>query len=102
MKRLERAERRAADAAVFHEEIAGSLVDYVADRANRSAAGLKYDELDAILAGGGVPQALRSRYHRCLETCDFARFTPDAGRDGARADVLREARGILKALEESW
>jgi BatD DUF11 like domain len=99
-KRLDRAARGAKDSpAAFHEEVAGALVDYVADRANRKAAGLTYDQLDGILADKGVADELRRRYRTCLETCDFARFVPESGRPEAVADLVTEARGILRALE---
>jgi hypothetical protein len=100
-KRLDRAVRRAADSpAAFHEEVAGALVDYVADRANRPASGLTYDQLDDILAAKGVPPEPRRRYRSCLETCDFARFVPDSGKPQAAADLVAEARAILRALED--
>ena len=100
-RRLDRAAQRAGDGpAAFHEEVAGALVDYVADRANRPAAGLTYDQLEEILAAKGVPPEPRRRYRTCLETCDFARFVPDSGRPEAVADLVTEARAILRALEE--
>jgi hypothetical protein len=100
-KRLDRAVQPAGSSpSVFHEEVAGALVDYVADRANRPASGLTYDQLDDILAGKGLDAELRRRYRSCLETCDFARFVPDSGRPQAVADLLAEARAILRALEE--
>jgi hypothetical protein len=99
-KRLDRAAQRAGDKpAAFYEEVAGALVDYVADRANRPAAGLTYDQLDEILAAKRVPAEPRRRYRSCLETCDFARFVPDSGRPEAVADLVAEARAILRALE---
>lgn len=100
-KRLDRAAQRAGDKpAAFYEEVAGALVAYVADRANRPAAGLTYDQLDEILADKGVPSEPRRRYRSCLETCDFARFVPDSGRPQAVADLVAEARAILRDLEE--
>ncbi len=100
-KRLDRAAQRAGDSpASFHEEVAGALVDYVADRANRPAAGLTYDQLDDILAARGVPPEPRRRYRACLETCDFARFVPASGQPQAVADLVAEARAILRALED--
>lgn len=101
-KRLAHAAARAADPVAFHEAIARALVDYVADRANRPAAGLTYDELDAILEGKGAAPELRRRYRVCLENCDFARFVPDSHRAGARGDAVSEARGIVAALEAAW
>ena len=101
-KRLDKAARRTGDStAAFHEEVAGALVAYVADRANRSPSGLTYDQLEDILAAKGVPEAPRRRYRACLETCDFARYVPDSGRPQAVADLVTEARAILRALEEA-
>jgi hypothetical protein len=100
-KRLDRAAHRAqASPAAFHEEVAGALVAYVADRANRSASGLTYDQLDDILAAKGVREEPRRRFRACLETCDFARFVPDSGRPQAVSDLVSEARSILRTLEE--
>jgi hypothetical protein len=100
-RRLARAAQRAAESPVaFHQEVAGALVDYVADRANRSAAGLTYDQLDDILAAKGVPAEPRRRYRACLETCDFARFVPDSGQPAKVAELVVEARTILRALED--
>jgi len=99
-KRLDRAARRAeVSPAAFHEEVAGALVDYVADRANRPASGLTYDQLDEILVAKGVPDEPRRRYRACLEKCDFARFVPDSGKPQAVAELVQEARAILRALE---
>lgn len=100
-KRLAKASDRPEPAA-FHQEVAHALVDYVADRANRSGAGLTYDEVDALLAQRGVEEGLRRRYRSCLERCDFARFVPDAPSASSRADVVREAREILTALDAAW
>lgn len=100
-KRLSRASAHAADpTSAFHEEVAGALVDYVADRANRSASGLTYDALDEILVAKKVPDDLRRRYRACLETCDFARYVPDSAGGGSRAELVGEARSVLRALEE--
>jgi len=89
-------------AGAFHEDVARALVEYVADRENRSAAGLTYEEVETLLASKGVEEGLRRRYRSCLERCDFARFVPDAPSAASRADVAAEARGIIAALEAAW
>lgn len=90
------------DAAKFHEDVARALVDYVADRENRSASGLTYEEVDQILAGKGVDASLRRRYRACLERCDFARFVPDAKAAPSRTELAAEARAIVTALDAAW
>jgi hypothetical protein len=99
-RRLDRAAGRASESpAEFHQEVAGALVDYVADRANRSASGLTYDQLDELLAAKRVPDETRRRYRACLETCDFARYVPDSAKPESVAGLVAEARAILRALE---
>jgi hypothetical protein len=100
---LKRARRtlRAAEkgAGGFHETVARALVEYVADRHDRSAAGLTHDLADQLLAGDGVDPDLRGRFRSCLERCDFARYVPGSGEGAGREGIVREAGEILEALE---
>jgi hypothetical protein len=90
-----------ADSATYHEEVARVLVEYVADRFNRSPAGLTYEVADDLLGSRGVSQELRRRYRSCLESCDFARFVPAAGKSERREEVLRQASRIIDELERA-
>jgi len=101
VRRVAKAAER-ADSSSFHQEVAFALLDYVADRENRSAAGLTYEEVDVLLARRGVDEALRRRYRSFLERCDFARFAPDAPSASSRAEASAEARAIITALEAAW
>jgi hypothetical protein len=89
------------DAAAFHEAVARALVEYVADRFDRSPAGLTYDVADELLAARGVDLAARSRFRSCLEACDFARFVPEAGTASRKTETLKEARAIVDLLENA-
>ena len=80
----------------------GSLVEYAADRLDRSAAGMTYDEADVLLAARGVDDALRRRFRTCLESCDFARFVPAASRPERRTELFEDATAIVEALERAW
>lgn len=101
---LQSARRRLSqlDSATFHQEVARALVEYVADRFNRSAAGLTYELADELLASRGVEESLRRRFRTCLESCDFARFVPAAGATERREEVLAEATGLVDELERAW
>ena len=90
------------DAATFHEEVARALVEYVADRFNRSATGLTYDLADELLSQRNVDVELRRRYRACLETCDFARFVPASAKSERRSEVLEQALALLAELERAW
>jgi hypothetical protein len=93
-KRMEQLE-----SAAFHEEVARALVDYVADRFNRSPSGMTYELADELLAGRGVDEELRRRFRTCLETCDFARFVPSASKSERRVEVLDDVRTVIDRLE---
>jgi hypothetical protein len=90
-----------SDSAQFHEEVARALVEYVADRFDRSAAGLTYELADELLASRGLDEELRRRFRACLETCDFARYVPAASAQERRTEVLSEAGAIVEQLEKA-
>jgi hypothetical protein len=87
------------DSGTFHERVSRTLLDYVADRFDRSATGLTYDATDDLLAARGVDPALRRRLRSCLEQCDFARFVPGSGEEARKREVLAEAGRIVDDLE---
>ncbi len=103
-QRLRRAERRLdeTDSAVFHEQVARALVEYVADRFNRAAAGLTYQLADELLAHQGLEEPLRQRFRTCLEACDFARFVPSSSAPERRSEMLAEAGKLIDEMERSW
>lgn len=97
-RRLEAAERGIA-APGFHAAVAGAVLEYVADRTDRSAAGLTHDEVDGWLRERGADEALRARVRAILEASDFARFAPGADDPDRRLELLEQARAALSALE---
>jgi len=89
------------DPAAFHERVARTLVEYVADRFNRSPAGMTYELADDLLVSRDVEADLRRRYRSCLEQCDFARFVPASSQSERRIEVLDEAVQIVEQLERA-
>jgi len=94
-------QRAVTESDAFHEEVARALMNHVADRFNRAAAGLTYETADELLASRGLDEALRRRFRSCLESCDFARFVPASERSERREEILREAEAIVDALEQA-
>jgi len=92
---------RTEDGAGFHEEVARALVEYVADRFDRSGAGLTYEIADELLTSEGLDLELRRRFLGCLETCDFARFVPASGASERREEVLDEAVRLVDLIEKA-
>lgn len=77
-----------------------ALVGYVADRFDRSAAGLTYEQMDELLASRGVREESRRRLRACLDRCDFVRFAPQGGQAALpAADLVAEALAVVQALE---
>ena len=77
-------------------------MDYLADRTNRSSAGLSYDLAEDLFAAEGVDPDLRRRFRKCLETCDFVRFVPEASKTERRVEMLDEASDLVEQLERAW
>jgi hypothetical protein len=102
-KCLQSARRRIeqVESATFHEEVARTLVDYIADRFNRSSAGLTYETVDDLMASRGLDEPVRRRFRNCLESCDFARFVPASTQEERRAQLLSEAESLVDALEKA-
>lgn len=101
-KRLREARGRVGEGSgVFHESVARALVEYVADRHDRSASGLTYDVAESLLASDGIDTALRNRFRAALERCDMARFVPGSDDPRSREELLGEAAAVLDALEDA-
>ena len=103
-RRFRAARRRLSDddSAGFHEAVARSLVEYVADRFNRAPAGLTYELAEDLLASRGIDDDLRRRFRACVEACDFARFVPASAQTERRAELLDEAMAVVDAVERAW
>ena len=81
--------------------MARALVEYIADRFNRSGSGLTYDLADDLLASSRVDPEVRNRVRSTLETCDFARYVPTSAEPGRKAQVLKEASKLVDLLEKA-
>ena len=82
-------------------DFADITIEYVADRFNRSPAGMTYELADDLLASRNVDSDLRRRYRSCLEQCDFARFVPASSQAERRIEVLEDAGKIVEELERA-
>jgi hypothetical protein len=82
----------AAGGAGIHGRLAGALTGLLADRWNRSAAGLTRPEIRQLLEESGVEESLQREVESILDACDEARFAPgDADPEGMRRLVARVA-----------
>ncbi|HEX7877981.1 MAG TPA: BatD family protein, partial [Candidatus Eisenbacteria bacterium] len=80
-------------------ELAAAVSGYVADRLNRSAAGLTHEEMRSRLMVRGIRTELIDTLIRFLEACDMARFAPAATGAPERQRLLDEAGALIENLK---
>ncbi len=102
-RRLREARRRMSPsvARAFYASVASALTEYLAAKYDTAAAGLTHDRIEELLAGRGVPEDQRAAFHRCLESCDFARFAPSSTGVGEMQRTLQAAEDVVHKLERT-
>jgi hypothetical protein len=104
-KRLSAAERHrdAGRTTDFYIEIDRVLRDLLAARLGQSVAGLRMDELSALLRARGMPDEMAARLIAELEDCDLARFAPGSGGVGNErmGASLERAAELIEAIEKT-
>jgi hypothetical protein len=100
-RRLREARRRLSPsgARAFYASVASALAEYLAAKFDTAAAGLTHDRIEELLAGRGVPEEQRAAFHRCLESCDFARFAPSSTGIEEMQRTLQAAEDVAHKLE---
>ncbi len=99
-KRLSEANRllQEVDSAAFHAEIHRSLAQFLADRLNRSAAGLTSEMATVALSERQVPEPVIGQVRSIFALCDQARFAPgQAGRE-QMAEMFEKTELLIDEL----
>jgi len=89
------------DGAGFHGEIHRSLAQFLADRTNRSAAGLTSDQAGAVLQEYGVDDQVIEQMHSIFVQCDQARFAPGQVSAEQMHDLFGQTEKLIGLLERS-
>lgn len=89
------------DPRAFYTEVARALEGFVADKLNRSAAGLQRHDVRAGLEARGVDATLVDRITACLDDCDRQRFAPRAADASEMARFLDDASAIMSDLDRA-
>jgi len=100
-KRLGEAARlkEAGEFAAFHAELHRSVAQFLADRLNRSAAGLTAEEASRILKDKKIDDDHIVQVRHIFQQCDMARFAPGQV-NAEQVNVLYEkAVGVIDYLE---
>jgi hypothetical protein len=83
------------------QELTGSLVGYLEDRAGTKLAGLSHVELAERLRKMGATDEASNAAVAALEACEAHRYAPGAGGAEAGKDLLSRVEWAIDALERS-
>ena len=84
----------------FYEELHKALLGFASDKLNMDASDMSKDNIAARFKENGVSDALVSEYIGLLDSCEFARYSPDAGHDAMNAHY-ESAVNVISSIDES-
>ncbi|MCE2455618.1 MAG: protein BatD [Gemmatimonadetes bacterium] len=98
-RRLKAARALLGEGKPFYAETDRALRELAANRLDLAEAGLRTEEISAVLAEAGVSEETCSRVGETLDRCDRERFAP-SGADHAREKLfLDEVSALMSALD---
>ncbi len=89
----------AGEGADFYGEIHRALAQFVADRTNRSAAGLTSEQIGAVLVERGVDEEIIARVQDVFAISDRARFAPGQISTEHKQSLFEQAEDLIRALD---
>jgi hypothetical protein len=89
-------------AAEFYGAVSSGLIGYVADKFNKSAAGMVRQDLEKLLSGVEINPEIYERFFECLDEADFRRFAPGNASDQQMSEFYSKAEKLLISLEKSF
>ena len=82
----------------FYAQLHTILRKYFIDKLNLNAATLTNQSLLTTLRGKAVDENILNELHHLLETCDYARFAPDAD-SSQRQTCLHQASDVIARID---
>lgn len=82
----------------FYEELHKTVLGFVSDKLNMDISEMSKENIAARLHDSGVTDALVAEYLSLLDSCEFARYAPDAGNEAMSADY-QKAVDIISAMD---
>lgn len=83
---------------LFYAELHKALLGYVSDKLNMSAADMSKENMAAALTGRGVDEAAVQGFMDILDSCEYARYSPDSG-SGSMASDYERAADIISSID---
>jgi len=90
--------RASGDDPEFFSDLSSAMMDYFGSKMGRAGQGLLLDEIERYLEERGAPETLYRDLVDCVESCDFARFTPASST--SRDQILQRVQDVVKQAEE--
>ena len=84
----------------FYEELHKALWGYISDKLNIPFADLTKDNIEQELRNFGVEEQLINEFINILNTCEFARFAPTAGKEG-KTELYEKASQAISKMENT-
>jgi len=102
-KRLAEAKRllEAGESTPFYAELHRSVAQFLADRLNRSAAGLTTDTVQVALKENNASDELIAQVRDIFTQCDMARFAPGQANAEKMTAVYDQAVSLIDELERA-
>ncbi len=102
MKRLHNAKKLLSEKTQkqFYAEVSRSLMGFLGDKFNISAAGIITDEVESLMRSRGVDETVIKQYLNCLQICDYQRFAPANSRLEEMKRFFEQAKQAIIALEK--
>lgn len=102
MKRLYKAKKLLSEKTQkeFYAEVSNSLMGFLGDKLNISAAGIIADEAEGLMRSKGVDEPVIHQYLSCLQICDYQRFAPSTAKLDDMKTFFNQTRQAIVALEK--
>ncbi len=84
----------------FYEELHKALLGFISDKLNIPSAELSRDRITEALKAGGVGDGLIDTFIGILDSCEFARYAPDAGHE-AMAAHYESAVDVISSIDSN-
>ena len=85
----------------FYEELHKALLGFTSDKLSMDMSELNKDNIAAALSEGGVSEESAKAFTDLLDSCEFARYSPDAGHDAMQTH-FDSAVKVISDIDSSY
>ncbi len=85
----------------FYEELHKALLGFTSDKLNMDMSELSKDNISAALTDGGVSEESAKAFTDLLDSCEFARYSPDAGHEAMQTHYDSAVK-VISDIDSSY